>query len=98
MLGMMPEGGVLGTPEIQFQQQAGTRERQFQRFQPRGGIGVGQFANPTVKAGLLAQAMSRIASNPSSASQGNLVGTNNLNEKLFNELQLALAVKMGLKS
>ena len=40
--------------------------------------------------------MSQITCDPSSASQGSLSETNNLNEKLFNQIQLALAVKMGL--
>ena len=40
--------------------------------------------------------MSQISSDPSSASQGSVLNTNNLNEKLFNQIQLALAIKMGL--
>ena len=40
--------------------------------------------------------MSQITCDPSSAAQGNLSNTNHLNENLFNQLQLALAVKMGL--
>ena len=40
--------------------------------------------------------MSQITCDPSAASQGSLLSSNNLNEKLFNQIQLALAVKMGL--
>ena len=40
--------------------------------------------------------MSQITCDPSAASQGSLLTSNNLNEKLFNQIQLALAVKMGL--
>ena len=40
--------------------------------------------------------MSQITCDPSSAAQGSLLNSNHLNEKLFNQIQLALAVKMGL--
>ena len=40
--------------------------------------------------------MSQITCDPSSAAQGSLSNTNKLNENLFNQLQLALAVKLGL--
>ena len=40
--------------------------------------------------------MSKITCDPSSAAQGSLSNTNHLNENLFNQIQLALAVKMGL--
>ena len=40
--------------------------------------------------------MSQITCDPSSAAQGSLSNTNHLNENLFNQIQLALAVKMGL--
>ena len=40
--------------------------------------------------------MSQISCDPSAASQGSVLNANNLNEKLFNQIQLALAVKMGL--
>ena len=54
------------------------------------------FANPTEIEGEFARAMSRITRDPSSASQGSVLHPNKLNEKLFNQVQLALAVKMGL--
>lgn len=40
--------------------------------------------------------MSQISSNPSSAAQGNGLDANDLNKRLFEQIQLALAVKMGL--
>ena len=40
--------------------------------------------------------MSQITSDPSSASQGSLFNSKDLDTRLFNQLQLALAVKMGL--
>ena len=40
--------------------------------------------------------MSQISNDPSSAAQGSLLDSRYLNEKLFNQIQLALAVKMGL--
>ena len=54
------------------------------------------YANPTLQRGPLAQAMSQISCNPSSAAQGSGFDPNDLNKKLFEQLQLALAVKMGL--
>ena len=42
------------------------------------------------------RSMSQITCDLSSAAQGSLSNTNHLNEDLFNQLQLALAVKMGL--
>ena len=40
--------------------------------------------------------MSQITCDSSSAAEGSLSNTNHLNENLFNQIQLALAVKMGL--
>ena len=40
--------------------------------------------------------MSQITCNPSSASQGNASRTNDLNDQLNNQLQMALAVSLGL--
>ena len=54
------------------------------------------FENPTRKEGALAQAMSRISCDPSSAAQGSLLRSDNLNNKLFDQTQLALAVHLGL--
>ena len=54
------------------------------------------FTNPTEPQGDFARSMSQITYDPSSTVQGSLSETNNLNEKLFNQIQLALAVKMGL--
>ena len=54
------------------------------------------FTNPTDPRGEFARSMSQITCDPSSAAQGSLLDANNLNEKLFNQIQLALAVKMGL--
>ena len=54
------------------------------------------FLCPTDSQGDFARAMSRIAGDPSASSQGSLFNANNLGEKLFNQIQLALAVKMGL--
>ena len=56
----------------------------------------GGFANPTLQQGAFAQAMSQISCNPSSAAQGSGLNPVDLNKKLFEQLQLALAVKMGL--
>ena len=42
------------------------------------------------------RSMSQITCDPSSAAQGSLSNTNHLNENIFNQIQLALAVKMGL--
>ena len=63
-----------------------------QHGQARGGT----FTNPTMKQGEFVQAMSQITSNPSSAAQGNGLDANVLNKNLFDQIQLALAVKMGL--
>ena len=46
--------------------------------------------------GAFAQAMSQITRDPSSASQGSLFKTNDLNKKLFDQIQLALAVQLGI--
>ena len=54
------------------------------------------FVCPTDTQGDFARAMSRIAADPSASSQGSLLNSNNLGEKLFSQIQLALAVKMGL--
>ena len=40
--------------------------------------------------------MSQITCDPSAAAQGSVLNPNILNEKLFNQIQMALAVKMGL--
>ena len=40
--------------------------------------------------------MSRITCDPSSTSQGNVLNHDYLNKKLFDQIQLALAIKMGL--
>ena len=56
----------------------------------------GMYANPTLQHGAFAQAMSQISCNPSSAAQGSGLDPIDLNKKLFEQLQLALAVKMGL--
>ena len=55
------------------------------------------FTYPTPKDGDFALAMSQIACNPSSTAQG-WVGSenNNFSRQLFDQLQLALAVKLGL--
>ena len=53
------------------------------------------FSNTTEFEGEFARSMSQIC-DPSSAAQGNLLNSSHLNEKLFNQIQLALAVKMGL--
>ena len=63
-----------------------------QRGQARGGT----FSNPTIRQGAFARAMSQITNNPSSAAQGNGLDANVLNRNLFDQIQLALAVKMGL--
>ena len=55
-----------------------------------------QFQNPTLKGGPLAQAMSRISCDPSSAAQASLLRTDDLNNKLFDQTQLALAVHLGV--
>ena len=54
------------------------------------------FLNPTDRHGEFARAMSQITCNPSSASQGNASRTNDLNDQLNNQLQMALAVSLGL--
>ena len=54
------------------------------------------FSNPTDRQSEFARSMSQISNDPSSAAQGSLLNSNYLNEKLFNQIQLALAVKMGL--
>ena len=56
----------------------------------------GWYATPILQHGAFAQAMSQISCNPSSAAQGSELDPINLNKKLFEQLQLALAVKMGL--
>ena len=40
--------------------------------------------------------MSQITRDPSSASQGSFSSTNDLNKKLFDQIQLALAVQLGI--
>ena len=40
--------------------------------------------------------MSQITRDPSSASQGNVSYTNDLNKRLFDQIQLALAVQLGI--
>ena len=40
--------------------------------------------------------MSQITRDPSSASQGNVSYTKDLNKKLFDQIQLALAVQLGI--
>ena len=55
-----------------------------------------EFTNPTDKMGTFARAMSQISSNPSTAPQGNGLDANVLNKNLFEQIQLALAVKMCL--
>ena len=42
------------------------------------------------------RSMSQITCDPSSAAQGSVTDTSSLNKNLFNQLQLALAVKLGL--
>ena len=42
--------------------------------------------------------MSQITCEISAASHGSVLSSNNLNEKLFNQIQLALKVKMGFNS
>ena len=54
------------------------------------------FSCPTDIQGEFARSMSQITTDPSSATQGSLSRSNDLRSKLFNQLQLALAVKMGL--
>ena len=54
------------------------------------------FSNPTDSQGEFARAMSQITCDPSAGSQGRVLSENKLNQKLFNQIQLALAVKMGL--
>ena len=54
------------------------------------------FSNPTDRRSEFARAMAQITCDPSSAAQGSLLDSNHLNEELFNQIQLALAVKMGL--
>ena len=61
-----------------------------------GGREFGGFMNPTDKMGTFARAMSQISSNPSSAAQGSVVSPKDLNMKLLEQIQLALALKMGL--
>ena len=56
----------------------------------------GMYANRTLQHGAFTQAMSQISCNPSSAAQGSGLDPIDLNKKLFEQLQLALAVKMGL--
>ena len=41
--------------------------------------------------------MSRITANPSSAAQGNIEQSNYLNDQINQQIQLALAVNLGLK-
>ena len=62
-------------------------------WNPAGG---GKFVNPTAKHGAFAQAMSQIACDPSSAAQGSVLNSNESNSKLFEQIQLALALKLGL--
>ena len=52
--------------------------------------------NLTNKQGAFAQAMSQITRDPSSASQGSFCSQNYLNKKLFDQIQLALAVQLGI--
>ena len=40
--------------------------------------------------------MSQVSSNPVSAAQGSVLSPNDLNMKLFEQIRLALALKMGL--
>ena len=54
------------------------------------------FTNPTEKKGAFAKAMSQITCDPSSAAQGSALNTDDLHRKLFNQMQLAFALKMGL--
>ena len=56
-----------------------------------------RFENPTRKEGALAEAMSRISGDPSSAAQGSLLGSDDLNNRLFEQTQMALAVNLGLQ-
>ena len=64
---------------------------------PSGGTNLaGSLANPTLRQGTFAQAMSQISCNPSSAAQGSVLSSGNLSDKLFEQIQLALALKMGL--
>ena len=59
-------------------------------------VGTGSFSNPAMRQGAFAQAMSQISCNPSSAAQGSVLSAKDLGNKLFNQIQLALALKMGL--
>ena len=59
-------------------------------------VGGEEYSNPTAMTGVFARAMSQISNNPSSAAQGSVLSPNDLNKKLLEQLQLALAIKMGL--
>ena len=59
-------------------------------------VGAANFVNPTARQGAFAQGMAQISCNPSAAAQGSVLTPNNLSKKLFEQIQLALALKMCL--
>ena len=54
------------------------------------------FQCPTNPGGTFAQRMSRISGDPTVASQGSVLNSNEINKKLFDQLQMALSVQLGL--
>ena len=54
------------------------------------------FRNPTDVNGIFARSMSQITCNPSSASQGSVTRSIELNNQFNNQLQMALAIQLGL--
>ena len=58
--------------------------------------GTWNFTNPTDSHGEFARAMSQITCDPSSTAQGSLSQSNHLNNQLSEQIQMALAVNLGL--
>ena len=54
------------------------------------------FRCPTNPDGTFAQRMSRISGDPTAASQGSVLNSNDISKKLFDQLQMALTVQLGL--
>ena len=66
------------------------------RLHQQSGFHSGGFMYPTALDGPFARAMSQITCNPTTANQGIFENHSNLNKDLFEQLQMALTIKMGL--